>query len=122
MSAQYFYIVLEIVLSLAFGVFALDVNNGVCLYRKLERPGDVKLVIIAGIRGEGENGVCGTPSRTIFEHVVALDWVLSVLNGSRSAGGDPYIPRVTIGKCVFLLPTLHVIRSMSAIFLVLTFR
>lgn len=93
-----------------FTTTGLGVDNGICSYRKWERPGDVKFLVIAGIR-ENWNGACGNTSRSIFEQVVALEWILSLLGGNGSTF-DSYIPGVTIGKYASSLHvTLYYIRS-----------
>ncbi|XP_045164243.2 uncharacterized protein LOC123528539 [Mercenaria mercenaria] len=79
---------------------AVDVNNGACVYRKFERAGDVKFLVVAGIRENDGHGVCGNPSRTTFEQIVAMEWIISLLNGNGSRQ-DSFIPGVTIGYDIY---------------------
>lgn len=60
-------------------------------------PGSVKILVIAGIRARSSNGSCGNYSRAILEQLVALEWIVSYLNGNIS-DVQPYISNVTIGK------------------------
>jgi hypothetical protein len=89
------------VLSFASVFVALEINNGVCIYRKYERAGDVKFLVVAGIRERDGQGACGKSSMSIFEQIVALDWIVSLLNGNGTRE-DSIIPGVSIGNSKFI--------------------
>lgn len=74
-----------------------DINNGACFYRKLENPGSIKFLVIAGIRSRGQNGSCGEVSRSTLEQLVALEWILPYLNGQRRESPNTYMTNMTLG-------------------------
>ena len=77
--------------------FGQETDN--CRYRKWERQGKLKLLVIAGIH-EHDNGQCGTISASKFPLILALDWMLDIINGERS-NKISYLPNITLGKnCV----------------------
>lgn len=98
------WVCLTVVSVFTFTTAGFGVNNGVCLRRKWERPGDIKFLVIAGIR-ENQNGTCGNTSRPIFEQVVALEWIISLLEGNGKTV-DSYIPDIVIGKYA---PSSHIV-------------
>lgn len=70
--------------------------TGACKYQKWARPGDVKLLVIAGVHGNN-NGVCGDISTDIFPLLVSLDWILDIINGGKS-NATPFLPNIIIGN------------------------
>lgn len=88
------------IVSLASMFVAQEINNDVCSYRKYTRAGDVKFLVVAGIRENDGQGACGRSSRSILEQIVALEWIVSFLNENGSR--DYFIPGMSIGKMLIL--------------------
>ena len=83
-------------------------------YQPWSRPGDIKFLVIAGIHGNGRGGCnerstkCGEMSTSKFPLLVALDWILDIINGVTS-GLAPYLANITIGMhmcCHMTNPTI----------------
>lgn len=71
-------------------------------YPALSRPGTLKFLVIAGIHSNGKDGCdekCGKISTTNFPLLVALDWILDIINGD--TGLTPYLSNITIGYDVY---------------------
>ena len=90
------YITLTGCLLLLWAHLSLGLVNGACQYRKWSRPGNLKLLMIAGIHGN-TNGHCDEISATNFPLILALDWLLDIVNGKRS-NVTSYLPDITLGK------------------------
>ena len=76
--------------------------NGAYKYQAWSRPGKLKFLVIADIHGNEKDGCnvrstkCGEISTTNFPLLMALDWILDIINGETS-GLTPYLSNITIG-------------------------
>ena len=100
---------IEVVKWVLIGCFVLQLAretqgqvNEAHKYQTWSRPGDIKFLVIAGIHGNGRDGCnersikCGEMSTSKFQLLVALDWILDIINGV-TAGLVPYLANITIG-------------------------
>ncbi|KAK3102405.1 hypothetical protein FSP39_011161 [Pinctada imbricata] len=74
--------------------------NGFCTDKSVSSPGDVRVIVLASVHEPGPNNSCGQFSSDVFQSIMAVDWIIDILNGQGS-GNDSFIPGVKIGYDVF---------------------